>query len=384
MSTRILICRSNPIDPDPRVEKTAIALAKSGYKVIILGWDRTGTLPIKEPMGDPSLDLYLHRLPIQAEYGHGLANLPNLTRWQSGLMKWLGNHRNEYDLVHACDFDTILPALISKLLWGKKVVYDIFDFYADHLRATPGIIKALIRWLDLKAIGWADAIILADKSRYDQIAGSKPKYSTVIYNTPSRNIQAPMEILEPDNHTLRIAYVGLLQVERGLVEILAILSNHPEWRLDLAGFGGDEVQLYSQAEQMQNVRWYGRVPYDKALEISQAADVLFATYDPDIPNHRYASPNKVFEAMMLAKPILVAIGTNMDRIVGDADCGIAIPYGDLSALETALETLASNPDLRVKLGENGLVAYQNFYSWDRMQARLQELYTNVLDVRESP
>ena len=51
-------------------------------------------------------------------------------------------------MVHACDFDTILPALMCKWLWKIKVIYDIFDFYADHLRATPNLIKRMIRAVD--------------------------------------------------------------------------------------------------------------------------------------------------------------------------------------------------------------------------------------------
>ena len=377
MATRILICRSNPIDPDPRVEKTATALATDEYQVIILGSDRTGVLPSSGLLGDPSLGIVIHRLPIEAEYGHGLANLPNLLRWQWGLIKWLVNHRQAYDLIHACDFDTIIPALFSKLLLGKKIVYDIFDFYADHLRATPSSIKRLIRWVDLRAIGWADALILADETRYEQIAGAKPKRSTVIYNTPTTYTQ-PLKKPPHLENSFRLAYVGLLQVERGLLEILKILEDHPDWRLDLAGYGGDEAQILAKTDGMPNVHYHGRVEYDRALQISQSADVLFATYDPEIPNHRYASPNKVFEAMMLAKPIIVAQGTNMDRIVGEANCGLAIPYGDLGALETAIRTLASDACLRAKLGENGFQAYQNNYSWDLMRSRLLELYKSVI------
>ena len=38
----VVICRSNPVAPDPRVEKCAEALVKAGYGVRILAWDRSG------------------------------------------------------------------------------------------------------------------------------------------------------------------------------------------------------------------------------------------------------------------------------------------------------------------------------------------------------
>jgi glycosyltransferase involved in cell wall biosynthesis len=165
--------------------------------------------------------------------------------------------------------------------------------------------------------------------------------------------------------------------------MLAVLKNHPEWSLDLAGFGGDEDQILAAGQTLSNVRWHGRVPYDQALKLSQAADVLFATYDPAIPNHRYSSPNKVFEAMMLAKPIIVARDTNMDRIIEQSQCGLVVPYGDISGLEQALQNLQDDPTLRRRLGQNAYQAYQTTYSWEKMQQRLANLYTQVAGPAES-
>jgi len=379
MKPRVLICRSNPIAPDPRVEKVARTLAGAGFLVTLLGWDRTADLP------PYSLEegLPVYRLPIRAKYGHGLANLPGLLRWQWRLINWLVHHRSEYDLIHACDFDTILPAWFTKILWSKKVVYDIFDFYADHLRATPAFIKALIRAIDLRAIAWVDALILADDSRREQIHGAKPKRLAIIYNTPEDLSEVKEsqpnqgQDFRTSNAALRLAYVGLLQKERGLFQMLEILNRHPEWSLDLAGFGGDSEEIHDIARQMPNVRWHGRIPYDQALRLSQAADVLFATYDPAIPNHRYSSPNKVFEAMMLGKPVIVARNTNMDHIIRQENCGIIIEYGNLNELETAITLFENDPGLRLRLGENGRRAYQTTYSWINMQSRLITLYNEV-------
>ena len=177
---RVLILRSNPIAPDPRVEKVARALQRFGYSVTALGWDRTARLPVEEQADG----FKIIRMPIRAEYGNGLANLPNLLRWQWGLFSWLMKHHAEFDIIHACDFDTILPALWCKQRWGQTVVYDIFDFYADHLRRTPGWIKNWIRTMDLKSIDRADALILVDDARITQIAGARPKKMIVVYNSP--------------------------------------------------------------------------------------------------------------------------------------------------------------------------------------------------------
>lgn len=374
MPERVVVCRSNPIAPDPRVEKVGQTLAHSGYDVLLLGWDRTAQLSRQDHVAG----LPCHRLAIRAEFARGIHNFPALIRWQIGLFSWLVRNRDSYDLIHACDFDTVLPAVACKKLWGKKVVYDIFDFYADHLRATPVWVKKAIRYVDFQVIDEVDAVILADESRRQQIAGSNPKYLEVVYNSP-QDILESLEATASHNpeSELHLVYVGLLQVERGLLELLEVLRQHPEWTLDLAGFGGDEAKILGLVRNLSNLKFHGRISYQRTLQLSSSADALLATYDPGIPNHRYSSPNKIFEAMMLAKPIIVAADTNMDRLVTAANSGLVVPYGDVPALEAALATLACDGQLRLDLGRNARRAYEASYSWSIMQAKILQLYARL-------
>ncbi|BAJ64950.1 MULTISPECIES: glycosyltransferase family 4 protein [Anaerolinea] len=370
---KVLFCRSNPIAPDPRVEKEARALTRSGYSVDVLAWDRTAS----QPRVEQREGFFIYRIPIRAGYAAGILNLPNLLRWQVALVGWLFRHAHEYDILHACDFDTILPALWTGRLYGKRVVYDIFDFYADHLRRTPGWIKNWIRRRDLRAIDQADAVILCDDARREQIAGSHPRRLEVIYNSPEDERDFLPAFQPSPKGVLRLSYVGLMHVERMLLEMLDVLSRHPQWTLDMAGFGGDEPVILEKLRTLPNALWHGRVPYRKALELSQSADVLFALYDPAVINNRYSSPNKLFEAMMLGKPIVVAQGTNVDRIVEEWGMGIAIPYGDVDALDEALSRLAEDPDLRERMGKAARRAYETRFGWKVMEQRLMDLYREL-------
>jgi len=373
---KVLICRSNPIAPDPRVEKEAQSLLKAGYQTRLLGWDRSGALSEHEETAWGVIE----RLPIKAEYARGILNFFPLMRWQVGLLVWLLQHSDEFTLLHACDFDTILPALICARLKKKKLIYDIFDFYADHLRNTPSVVKALIRKTDLWTIGQADGVILVDESRVEQIAGAKPRRLAVIYNTP----QDLWNTAQPGSAAgaIHLAYIGLLQYERGLMELIEVIGRHPDWRLDLAGFGGDETAIRQKAEANPNIHWHGRIPYSNAIELSAQANVLVALYDPTIPNHRYASPNKIFEAMMLGKPVIVARGTNMDRIVEDTQCGLVVNYGEADELEAVLARLERDVELRERLGQAARRAYEQHYSWAVMEARLTALYQQVINADE--
>ena len=47
---RVIVLRSNPVNPDPPVEKAALALLNAGYHVQILGWDRDADYGIKKSL----------------------------------------------------------------------------------------------------------------------------------------------------------------------------------------------------------------------------------------------------------------------------------------------------------------------------------------------
>jgi glycosyltransferase involved in cell wall biosynthesis len=377
----VVILRATPIHPDPRVEKIGRVLVGAGYSVRALGWDRAGGLPsLEQDAGFP-----IQRLALKMPPARGLRNLPALLRWQFALFNWLRRERATYQIIHACDFDTILPALWARRLWGKRVVYDIFDFYADMLRATPEPVRQAVRRLDLALIAQADAVLLADDARYAQIAGAHPRRSAVIYNAPEDfprpALRAPVGELgegraraEKSAPTLRLCYVGLLQVERGLIPLLEVLGEHPEWHLDLAGTGAEQDQLVALAARLPNVAFHGQIPYAQAMALNAQADVLPAFYDPAIPNHRFASPNKLFEGMLLGKPVLAARGTHFDEILLHEDCGLVIDYGSRDQLTAALRRL-EDPALRLRLGANARRAYDTTYGWPKMRERLLEVYT---------
>ena len=371
----VIFLRSNPIEPDPRVEKEARSLSKNGFEVIVVGWDREDKFEQYEVKDWAKI----YRIKLHASFGKGLKNIKHLIKWQISLFMWLTRNRNLFECIHACDFDTIIPALLCKLLYRKKVVYDIFDFYADMLRNVPGYLKRTIRRIDLFLIGFADALIIADESRKKQIEGSSPKELVVIYNSPSDEFFTPQRPIESTN-SLVVAYVGLLQKERGIIEMINVVKKHNNWKLIIGGFGGDESLIVEYSKDIPNVEFIGRVPYERTLEVYGTSDVLFATYDPKIPNHRFSSANKLFEAMMLGKPIIVAKYTGMDLLVQKYDLGFVVNYGDEHELENTLSILENwDTKKRLEFALHARDVYNKFFSWKIMESKLLKLYSKLCE-----
>jgi len=367
---KVVFLRSNPVSPDPRVEKEARALTKAGFIVTVVGWDRECAFKRYESRGG----LRIYRVKIRAHYGRGIGNLLGVLLWNIALTSWLMRHRDCYAIIHSCDFDTLIPALIMRFMFGKKVVYDVFDFYADMVRNVPNLLRSLIRRVDLFLMRFPDAVIIADECRRSQIKGAKVKRLEVIYNSPE-NFETVWQHGNYDGYALTIGYVGALQIERGILEMIDVVKRHAEWKLAIGGFGADAGIILGAIGSARNIEFVGRLPYEETMKLYSKCDVLFATYDPVVPNHKYSSPNKLFEAMMLGKPIIVARYTGMDELVGKHRLGFVIDYGNTAQLEEALNIIARwTVEQKIEFSRRVRRIFAENFSWELMEERLVRLY----------
>ncbi|HHY53713.1 MAG TPA: glycosyltransferase family 4 protein [Clostridiales bacterium] len=373
----VVFLRSNPVAPDPRVDKEASALEECGFNTVVIAWDRKNQFPRHERIG--RRDIY--RVKVKAGIAKGFKTLGGLIKWNICLLYNLVKYRNRYQVIHACDFDTIIPAVFCKLLFRKTVVYDVFDFYADMLRKAPNWLRRIIRRVDLFLMQFVDAVIIADDSRLKQIEGAKYKQLVVIYNSPHITLQLDGNEKKAG---LVVGYVGLLQKERGIFEMIEVIKNHPEWQMVIGGYGAEEDEVRLMVEGSSNVKFVGQVPYEETMAIYSNSDVIFATYDPSIPNHKYSSANKLFEAMMLGIPIIVARGTGMDEVVRKYDLGFVVEYGNKNQLEDVLVNIASwDVQKKREFSERARRVFQENFSWEIMEKRLTDLYEKILGCKLS-
>lgn len=365
----VIMIRSNPIDPDVRLEKEAKTLAGAGYNVTLIGWQRFGEAPEYE--STPYYDI--RRIKLRAPFEKKVIfYLP--IWWTLAFYRLL---KEDWDIIHAADFDTYLPALIAAKIKRKRIVYDIFDFYADQV-PLPTIIWKCVAKIDTSLMRSADAVIVVDQSRLRQIGREGDETVHIIYNSPQdESISLTDRSLNRGGVPFTIFFAGVLTQGRDFETVIRAAKEVGDIQIDLAGFGCDEDKVRSMSERESHVTFLGRLPYNEVIRRTLQSDLLFALYDPGVPNNRYASPNKLFEAMMCGKPILVSDETSMAEIVRKEDCGVVVPYRDVSAIKHAIRMLRSDPTLCKRLGENGRRAYETKYSWGIMEGRLLHLYSDL-------
>lgn len=376
LKKRVLFIRSNPVNPDPRVEKEANCLLSRGYEVEILAWDRSKTSRMTESVLNlKGGSVKISRIYIKSAYGAGFKkNLIPLTLFQLQVMNWLFKNKKRYDIIHACDFDTAYIANQCNRFLKKKFVYDIFDYYPDAFNVPKCLVNLIIK-LEHKVINSANAVIICNEKRKNQIFGTTPKYLEIIHNSPEKQEkQENQEIIKSDN--IKVVYVGILSDGRLLKELGQLSSKSSNLELHIAGFGKYEKYFRDLSNNFSNIYFYGRLSYNDAIQLEQKCDIMTAIYDPKIPNHYYAAPNKFYEALMLGKPLIMVKNTGMSEVIDQYQLGEIIDF-NIDGLAEGIKKLIMRKEEWNNISTKSRNLYEKCYSWNEMEKRLVKLYENM-------
>lgn len=351
----VLVIRSNHCKPDPRVQKVRDFLETAGYSVSTLAWNRTSEMHDKQ--ADLENPHKFRAINLKAPYGDGLRNLIPQIMYQVALVFTLFSKYRKMDVMHACNLDTGLAAYIFSRITRKKFVYDCFDFYAESF-PVPNFLKPTVKRLEIHLMNKADLVVIASEERVEQISGVQPRILTVLPNVPPVNIETKAPV---SNELLTLGYIGTLSENRFLRETLQIVERNEKYALKIGGFGELDEDIRGSADRCDRVTFLGRVDYEVGLDIVATCDILFAMYDPTIPNHRYSAPNKYYEAAMLGKPIIVAKGTSIDDLVLKNQSGYVAGYS-LESFSSVLEDIMANREDAMRKGMQARKTFEKEYT----------------------
>ncbi len=383
---RVVMLRTNACRPDPRVEKevnTLLSVDNLSTKVVC--WDRDGKYRCKkERLNLPDGSVPIIRFGIPASWGGGMRkNLTATIKFEWKLFWWLVLHHKEYDVVHACDLLTGLPAIFPCKIFRKKMVYDIYDYYAATQQASTRVLKLLSSVEDF-VINFAEVTIICSEKRTDQIKNANPKKLVVLHNAPS---EEQMQQASQRNYTLaketkrvKIVYVGNLVEDRFITKALACAEKMPEIEFHIGGFGVLEDTVRELSKIHDNIYFYGKMAYQDVLALEKECDIMLALYDPAVPNHAYAAPNKFYEALALGKPLVMFYNTGMDSIIKENNVG-AVCEPTEKGLEGAFQALVAQKSEWLDMGKKMQKLFKDNYSWNIMDERLKGIYLGLMKNR---
>lgn len=380
---RICFVRSDRGFPDSRVEKEMYALSEE-HEVFLLGWDREGSGSIvlqKHKIHGKEFDFYL--IPEPAAYGGGMKRMIGpMRRFWDRAYEFLCDNHNRYDVIHAVNFDTARPSFRAAAKYGKKVVYDIFDYYSDSYNA-PSSVKSIIRKMENSYINKADVTIICSDERKEQIAGSEPKKLITVLNSPEDlEVSDSFKLQNTSNpERPKIVYAGMLVFDRFLRETCEVMKRRTDVEWHVAGYGVLRPFIEESAAEHENIFYYGPLPYDDILALERKCDIMTALQNPSVPNNRYSAPNKFYEALLLGKPLMMVKNGSLYKEIQNNDLGevIDVPSGNIEEeISGAIDRLLAKRDEWPQMGVAARELYDTKYPWKESAETLLKAYRELV------
>jgi len=290
-------------------------------------------------------------------------------------------------IYHLHDPELLPLGILIKLFTGAKIIYDAHEDPKQHALYQEGKNKYL-RFLYANFIGFLEwfcekfynfVIVVLETHR--QRFMSK---TVILHNYPIVEIKENSE--EKTHHPIRLIYAGGVRKERAIIEILQsmveVKKRIPDVKLDLIGdfipasFENTVRKIIKDYNLEENVIIYGKIPFTNVSKHIENSTVGFSL----VHNYDNALPTKIFEYLIMKKPVIVTNVPITKKLVYDNQCGFAVDPKNPGEIANAVLSLLEDEKKRKEMGENGYKTVLNNFNWYNEEKKLIECYNNLLKI----
>ena len=174
-------------------------------------------------------------------------------------------------------------------------------------------------------------------------------------------------------------FVGNLLKTKGVLELFEtfylLMKKLPDIYLIFVGDGRESKVLVQKASRIginNRVIFVGRRPHDEIPHWLSMADVLV------LPSYSEGLPTVIVEAMACQRAVIATRVGGIPETIVDGQSGILVEPRDSVTLMEAMEKVARDKDLRLKMGNVGRKIVTEKFSWDKNIRKLTDIYKSVM------
>lgn len=153
-----------------------------------------------------------------------------------------------------------------------------------------------------------------------------------------------------------VMYLGTHGMAHALHKVLEVAGRMrgEDILFAFVGEGAEKEKLVAQADSMRldNVQFIGAQPKARVPQFYAACDLGLVTLR-DTPLFQEVLPSKIFEYLGMARPILISVAGEAQRLVEAANGGMFVPPEDVEAMVQAIRKMRASPERRKRMGEQG-------------------------------
>jgi len=372
---KALLIRMGPYNMTQAIPRAAATLQEMGYDITILSMDIHNNKPDTEVTEQGWKIIWFHH---QYKSGNKLSFLWAWLYWWRWVIKNI--RQGNYDLVQASNLESIVPCVLAKYMKKFSLVLDVRDLWGMVGSNSKSLMMRTFKCMERWSAARVDGIVLSQgvMDRTGVYFGDKVRNNVPVVqvlNVPKNDMAD--EYCCPNLDNIRINFSGHIAYVRNAQAYIDLAKSKPEIQIDVIGEIRD-MKLKQALEELPNIKSYGRVPYDKAMELLRKANLIAVTYDSSTEIAIVASANKMFEAMMMSRPYLGSKDAYPGIIAEKFDVGWAVPFGDSQAMIDLISKLQSNPKLIEERAKIARDVYLKEFTWEKQKKNLIAIYKYVV------
>jgi succinoglycan biosynthesis protein ExoL len=370
--------------PNPRIYKRMNLAKEEFQEVFVIYWQRSFDY-YKTFMNDN--EIVKHQVIDSIENPYSLSIYQRIKMVASFTRKSFKIFRIERPvIIHAEHLDMLFVAYLYKLIHDSnvKIVYEVADLhqilYGDSRRMKHRITRFLFRSIEKLLCKKVDRLIVTSPFFWDDyFKGFFPKNNTIyMANAPERSIFESKKIESKFDKKLTIGFIGAVRYFDQLRILIDAIKGIDAVDVFIAGDGKDYEAIKEYVQDIEQVVLYGSYDYDKEIaKLYERIDVVYSVYDIKSKNVRVALPNRLYEAIVTERPIIVAKGTRLADVVIELGVGFAVDSQDKNELKVLLENLVADESLLQECRENCRHIKDEYFA-DRFNDQLKETYASLI------
>jgi len=178
-----------------------------------------------------------------------------------------------------------------------------------------------------------------------------------------------------------VMYIGAHGLANHLIQLVEVAREsreHEDILFVLVGDGMEKPKLVSKAKEygLKNIQFIDSQPKSQIASFVNASDVCTAVLKK-VDIFKTVYPNKVFDYMSCAKPVIIAIDGEARRLIEDARAGIYVEPENIEEFKKAVLKLYNSLNLCTEYGQNGYEYVKKHFSReslaDQYEMVLQEM-----------
>lgn len=357
---------------DPRIfHKECRSLERAGFNVTLIGPSPQDTL--------------IERVNIKA-IRRDQSRLSRMTRTVWDVYQKALNQKA--DIYHFHDPELIPVGLLLRAN-GKEVIYDIHEDLPKDIMSKfylPMWSRRAIAWCANKVEGFASgkfsALVVVTPSiaaRFEPLN----KRTVIVHNYPYQNeivYAMPEGVWQERKQS--VAYVGGITVQRAIREMIFAMALVPEELDATLELAGNDILPEANPEELRRHLGWKRVKHHGFLDQPSTFRLLhrvragLVLFHPE-PNHMEAMPQKIFEYMGAALPLIASDFPFWQKMLGRYGCTLFVDPKNPRAIAEAIEFILRNPAEAEAMGKRGQSAVLEHYNWDSEAEKLVALYSGL-------